>query len=204
VFHFPVSLKAEGVRVLDTWRAHGMRGTGSHDVMLEGVFIPDAIANAGVQRPAGKWHPFFHTVALVALPVFYSAYLGVAEAARDLALRMAGPKRQDPLIPLAIGDMENQLVTAQIAHASMVELVKSASPGPATTVAAAARRTILGNALIHTVEKAMAAVGGAGFYREAGLERAWRDIQAARYHPITERAQQRLTGRYLLGLDIDE
>ena len=60
-------LKSEGVKVLDTWKVLGMRGTGSHDILLDGVFVPDAAAK-GVRRPAGKWHPFMHTVALVALP----------------------------------------------------------------------------------------------------------------------------------------
>jgi acyl-CoA dehydrogenase len=47
-----VSLKAEGVKTLDTWKVLGMRGTGSHDIQLEGVFIPRR--RAGLRRPAGK------------------------------------------------------------------------------------------------------------------------------------------------------
>src|SRR5688572_19575766 len=43
VFHFPLPLEAEGVRVLDTWRTLGMRGTGSHDVEIANVFLPDAV-----------------------------------------------------------------------------------------------------------------------------------------------------------------
>jgi acyl-CoA dehydrogenase len=49
----------------------------------------------------------------------------------------------------------------------------------------------------------MEAGGGAGFYREAGLERLFRDVQASRFHPLPDKAQLRLTGRMLLGLDID-
>src|SRR5262249_59234734 len=130
--HLPLSLKTEGVRILDTWKVHGMRATGSQDVMLENVFVPDA-AMGGTRRAAGKWHPFMHAVALVALPVFYAAYLGVAESARDLALELAAPKKNDPNVPLIIGEMENQLITAQLAHASMVQLVLTEKPGPATT-----------------------------------------------------------------------
>jgi alkylation response protein AidB-like acyl-CoA dehydrogenase len=94
VIHFPVSLKADGVKVLDTWRVLGMRATGSQDIQLDSVFVPDA-AMGGVHRPAGRWHPFMHTVCLVALPVFYSAYLGVVDAARQAAIDMARRKRED-------------------------------------------------------------------------------------------------------------
>ena len=49
----------------------------------------------------------------------------------------------------------------------------------------------------------MKRLGGAGFYRDAGLERLFRDVQASRYHPAPDKTQLRLTGRALLGLDID-
>src|SRR5258708_36453440 len=98
VIHFPLSLKAEGVKILDTWRTLGMCGTGSNDVLLESVFVPDA-AMGGTRRPVGKWHPFMHAVTMVALPVFYAAYLGVAEAARDIAIKLCERKNDDPYLP---------------------------------------------------------------------------------------------------------
>src|SRR5262249_20583703 len=152
--------------------------------------VPDA-AMGGTRRPVGKWHPFMHTVAMVALPVFNAAYLGVAEAARDQALKLAAVKKNDPLLPFLVGEMENHLVTAQLAHASMVQMVLTEKPGPASTSAALARRTILASAVVRTVEKAMEVSGGAGFYRGAGVERAMRDVQGVRYHPIPEKPQTR-------------
>lgn len=202
VFHFPLPLKAEGVTILDTWKTLGMRGTGSHDVDIKEAFLPDAVMQ-GVRRPAGKWHPFMHTVALVALPVFYSAYVGVLDAAREIALTLGARKKEDSLVAITAGEMENQVVTAQMAHESMIALTASRKPGPETTVAMMCRRTILVNALIRGVEKALELGGGAGFYRSTGLERCFRDIQAARYHPMPEKAQTRLAGRFLLGLDLD-
>jgi acyl-CoA dehydrogenase len=180
-----------------------MRGTGSHDIEITDAFIPDA-AMAGVRRPVGKWHPFMHAVALVVLPVIYSVYVGVAEAARDRALQLAKRKKDDPLVAVLAGEMENQLVTAQVAHASMLQMTATGKPGPETTSAVLCRRTIVGNAVTATVQKALEVAGGPGFYRATGLERAFRDIQAARYHPLPEKAQTRLTGRVLLGLGIDD
>ena len=54
------------------------------------------------------------------------------------------------------------------------------------------------------VEKAMEIVGGAAFFRAAGLERLFRDVQGARFHRPQERSQLRFSGRMALGLDIDE
>ena len=202
VIHFPLPLKADGVTVLDTWRTLGMRGTGSHDVEIKNVFLPDAVMQ-GVRRPQGKWHPFMHTVVLAAVPIFYGAYVGVAEKARDIALGLAERRKQDPLVAVLAGELENQIVTAQLAHDSMIELTATAKPGPATTTAIMCRRTILVNAVTRAAEKALELGGGGGFYRSAGLERCFRDLQAARYHPIPEKPQTHLTGRFLFGLDFD-
>jgi len=202
VFHFPLSLKAEGVKILDTWRTLGMRGTGSHDVEITNAFLADA-AMQGVKRPVGKWHPFMHAVALVALPIFNGAYLGVAEQAKEIALGLAARRKDDPLTAVLAGELENQIVTAQIAHDSMIAMTAAAKPGPETTSAMMSRRTIFGNAILRAGEKALELGGGGGFYRAAGLDRCFRDLQGVRYHPLPEKGQTYLTGRVLLGLPIE-
>jgi acyl-CoA dehydrogenase len=202
VCHFPLPLPVDGFKILDTWRVLGMRGTGSTDVELKDVFIPDA-AMGGLKRAPGKWHPFVHLVGLSALPIVYAAYLGVAESAREIALGMAKKKKDDPHAPYLVGEMDNSLTTAQVVHASMVDLVRTAKPGPETTSAILARRTIVAQAILRTVDKALEVAGGAGFYRSSHLERLFRDVQASRYHPLQEKAQLRLSGRLALGLDID-
>jgi alkylation response protein AidB-like acyl-CoA dehydrogenase len=47
VLHFPVPMSAQGVTVLNDWRALGMRGTASHTVKLESVFVPDPPSLSG-------------------------------------------------------------------------------------------------------------------------------------------------------------
>jgi alkylation response protein AidB-like acyl-CoA dehydrogenase len=51
------------------------------------------------------------------------------------------------------------------------------------------------------VEKAMMVMGGSSFYRNAGLERAFRDVQGARFHPFQEHQQYEFSGRLALGMD---
>ena len=48
-------------------------------------------------------------------------------------------------------------------------------------------KTIAVKGAIQTVDKAIAAVGGAAYFRNLGLERCFRDVQAARFHPFQER-----------------
>jgi acyl-CoA dehydrogenase len=85
----------------------------------------------------------------------------------------------------------------------MVETAASNKPGPATASAIFSGRTLAGQNALRAVEKALEVAGGAGFYRDAGLERLFRDVQGARFHPLQEKPQHQFTGRLALGLDID-
>jgi alkylation response protein AidB-like acyl-CoA dehydrogenase len=201
VLHFAAPLKGEGVSIAPTWQTMGMRGTGSDDVVFDGAFIPDA-AIAG-KRPQGQWHMLFHIISMIAFALIYSAYLGVAEGARNRALELAKKRPQDPTLAQIVGEMENRLLAARLAHKRMVELAETGTPGPETTSEAMQLRTLAGQAAIDTVAKAMEVAGGAAFYRKTGLERAFRDVQAARFHPLQEKPQLDLTGRVALGWDID-
>ena len=64
-------------------------------------------------------------------------------------------------------------------------------------------RTVCGRAAVRAVELAMELSSGSGFYRRAGLERLFRDIQAARFHPLQRQPQHLYSGRLALGLDVD-
>jgi acyl-CoA dehydrogenase len=202
VLHVAVSLRAEGVAMQDTWHTLGMRATGSHDVVLDRVFVPDAAIS--VRRPAGRWVPFFHVLYAVAFPIIYSVYTGVAEAARDLAVREAGKKRDDPTVQTLTGEMETELAAARAALRDMFEASTTAPPGPDTTNRVMMGRTLVARGAIRTVEKAMEVTGGASFYRSLGLERLYRDVQGARFHPLPERQQALFSGRLALGLDVNE
>ncbi|MGH3778472.1 MAG: acyl-CoA dehydrogenase family protein [Pseudonocardiaceae bacterium] len=204
VLHFPVPLAADGVTVLDNWRTLGMRATGSHDVLLENVFVPEGAVS--LRRPKGQWHVFFNVVVAIALPLVMSVYVGVAEAASDLALSIARKKRDrglDPNLPYLIGEMDNTLVTAQLAVQAMVDLCDDYSFESTVQTANAVliRKTITANACIQAVEKAFEVVGGGAFFRSVGLERLLRDVHGAQFHPLQEKRQHLFTGRVALGLD---
>jgi alkylation response protein AidB-like acyl-CoA dehydrogenase len=201
VLHFGVPMNSPHVKVLDTWRTLGMRGTGSHDVMIDGHFVPEAAVAA--KRKSGEWHPLFHIISTIAFPLVYAVYLGVAESARDIALALA--KRREPtrhVVELA-GRMETELAAARLAHESMLSTVRRNAPSADTVNQVMIGRQLVQRHAIAAVELAMECAGGAGFYRANGLERRFRDIQAARYHPLQSGPQSEYAGAMALGLPVD-
>jgi alkylation response protein AidB-like acyl-CoA dehydrogenase len=199
VLHFPVPMSAQGVTVLNDWRALGMRGTASHTVKLDNVFVPEsAIA---LRRPRGAYHPLWNIVLTVAMPLIMSVYVGIAEKAAQLTIdHMRRKKDAKPHTPWLIGEMNNDLVAAEVQLDDMLRIANNLDFEAVDQNGhdILARKTNVANAAIRVVTKAMEIVGGEGFYRGFGLERLFRDVQAARYHPLPESEQMKFSGEYLL------
>ncbi len=201
VLHFGIPMNSPNVKVLDTWRTLGMRGTGSHDVQIDGYVVPEAAVPA--RRKAGEWNPLFQIIATIAFPLVYSVYLGVAESARDIALGIA--KRKSPgrhTVELA-GRMETELTGARLAQESMLAAVRLNAPSAVTVNQVMIGKQLVTRHALAAVELAMETAGGAGFYRAEGLERKFRDIQAARYHPLQSGPQAEYAGAMALGMPTD-
>lgn len=201
VLHFAVPFAAQGVSLADDWRALGMRASGSRTVILDRVFVPgDAIA---LRRPRGRFHPAWNVILTVAMPLIMSAYVGAAEAAAEIAQARAGKRPGDPTVPYLIGELTNALTIAQLALGDLVRLANDLDFAASLdlTSAVLVRKTIVAEHVLAAAEKALETAGGAGFYRDAGLERFLRDAHGAQFHPLSTKRQCRFTGRVALGLD---
>lgn len=196
VIHFGAPMKAAGIKIEDTWRTLGMRGTASNDVVIDDLFIADA--GVAFTRKAGEWHPVFQIIATTAFPLIYAVYLGVAESARDIAIDIAKDKPHSD-VSLA-GRMDVELRAAQIAHRWMMETVSRNAPSADSVNEIMIGRTLVARHAITAVELAMELAGGASFYRKSGLERRFRDVQGARFHPLQAGPQARFAGAMALGL----
>jgi len=199
VLHFTVPFGSEGLTVSDNWKAMGMRGTGSHTVKLERVFVPDsAIA---LDRPQGEFHPFWNVILTVAMPLIMSVYVGIAQKAADIAVEFAR-KQENPKPYLAslVGALNNELTTAVLNWRDMVRIANDLDFDPIDKNGheILTRKTNVATACIGVVGKAMEIAGGQGFYRNFGLERLFRDVQAAHYHPLQEKDQHAFCGEFLL------
>ncbi len=192
--HFVVS-PGDGVEIIETWDAMGMRSTGSHDIMLTDVQVPahymippsrPAHTN-GVRAPkANPWFPL--TISAV--------YVGVAEAALQAASRYACQR-----VPTALGKPIAELEGIQrrlgqanlLLHQARVHLYhtaelwdrfpdRRAELGPDIVVA---KYTATNNA-VAAVDHCMRVAGGASMSKSLPLERYYRDVRGGLSHPMND------------------
>ena len=143
----------------------------------------------------------WNVVLPTALPLITAAYVGLAEAAVELA-KTAAKRRGAELAPV-VGEMTNALTVAQLALADMVRMNDNHRFTPTLELADAilTRKAIAADAVKSTVELASELVGGPGFSRGHPMERIVRDVRAMHYHPLPVRRQQVFSGRLSLGCD---
>jgi acyl-CoA dehydrogenase len=205
VLNMAVPMAGEGVTVLDTWDAMGMRGTGSNDVELHEVFVPDERVLA--RRPHARLDPPLQVILSHAIPPISAVYLGVAEAARDHAVaRVTGTARaEDPTVQRQVGLMDSRLrVAAWALDGALAAVGEDPEPSMDTVVAVMAAKREVALAGAEVCDLALDVAGGAAYYRTLPLEQCVRDVRGARYHPFTPDESLVHAGLVSLGLPADE
>lgn len=203
VLNMAVPVASDGVRVLDNWDALGMRGTGSNDVELVDVFVPDERVLA--DRPYGVVDPPLQVIASIAMPIISAVYLGVAEAAFTAAVESAASKADDPIVQRQIGLMSTRLrIAAWALDAAVEQIGDDPQPSIDNVSAAMAAKREIALAGIEVCDLAMEVAGGSAFFKGSTIERCYRDIRAAKFHPFTPEATLVHAGRLALGLPVDE
>lgn len=205
VLNMAVPLAADGVKILDNWDTLGMRGTASNDVVIDDVFVPDERVLAN--RPYGVIDPPLQVIVSVAMPIISAVYLGVAEAAYAAALDSAlgSAKADDLLVQRQLGLMAHRLRVASWALDGALDAVGD-DPEPSVqrvdAVMTAKREIALAG--IEVCDLAMEVAGGPSFFKGSVIERCYRDIRAAKFHPFTPEQTLLHGGRLALGLPVEE
>lgn len=199
VLHFGVPMTADGVRIEKTWDTLGLRATGSHTVVLEEVFVPEAAVS--LERPADVWHPVWNVILGAAMPLILAAYVGIADAAVARALE-AAKGRTEPHVLQLLGEMLNAHTTAADAVDAMFRDADDLRFEATDSFAgrALSRKTVAADALIATVRLAIEATGGCGYTRSSDLERLYRDVHGVLFHPLPRARQTNFSARAALGL----
>lgn len=196
VGQFLVPAQAEGVRVIETWDHLGLRASGSHDVVLNGVMVPTD--HAVDIRPPDSWRGREAGRAAWNAALIGSVYTGVALAARDwlrdflrtrTPANLGAPLASLPRMQEAVGRIEAALLANRRLIAGLAADVDAERP--LEIVEIDLLKTIAADNAVAAVEQAVALCGNHALTRSNPLERHLRDVLCARIH--TPQADQALT-----------
>jgi len=199
VLNVAVPIGSPGVAVADNWDTLGMRGTASNDIVVEDVFVPDerVVAN----RPYGVVDPPLQVISEIAFPIISGVYLGVAEAAYQAAVAHAAPKADSVLVQRRLGLMRHKLRVASWAlDGALAAVGDDPAPSTETYLAVMSAKAEIVEAGVEVCDLAMDVAGGSAFFKGSVIERCYRDIRAAKFHPLTPEDTFVETGRHALGI----
>jgi indole-3-acetate monooxygenase len=213
-------LPAADASIVDTWYTLGMCGTGSHDVAVSDLFVPErhTAALAPLERPAKAYQgPLYRLtlwppVALLAPPA-----LGVGRAAIDDLLELARIKT-----PTFAGSTlrERQVVQRQVAEAEATlgagraflfqtfrENWEAAVQGAAITLDRKWKMqlatTHANRAAAKAVDLVHDAVGASGIRNQYRFQRYFRDAHTMTQHAASSASRYESCGALMLGVESD-
>ena len=202
-----VPLRQPGIEMVETWDTLGMRGTQSNDLVLNDVFVSDA--QIAARRTWGRNDPPLRNALIHFAPVVASVYWGIAAGARDEAVaavikrsERVGSVLADSAIQRQVGEIDARLQAAWWSLLGAVTEIGddyALDEQTANTVVIGKREVV--NAATAIVDMAMDLAGGGSYFRRSPIERAYRDVRAGKFHPLTPEKTLLHAGRLALGLD---
>lgn len=199
VGNFLIKRDKQGVRVDETWDSIAMRGSGSHDLVLENVHVDadDLVERIkpGRKKPAG-W--------LLHIP---ACYLGIARAAQAYAVQFAttyspnsitGTIADLPNIKQKLGEMELAVLESEHFLYSVARKWDENGDTIRQTMGpelGAVKLSVV-NKAIHIVDLAMRVVGARSLSKQNPLQRYYRDVRAGLHNPpMDDMTIMQLSGR---------
>ena len=183
--HFLLHKDLEGLSIEETWDVISMRGTGSHDLILDHVKVEDSML---VELPktarAGQMNGW-----MLHIP---ACYLGIAQAARDYAVHFAnhhapnslnGPISQLPNVQQHLGEIDLAIIQARHLIYSVAEAYDDESRRDLMINELGVVKHVVTNTAISIVDQAMRVVGARSLQRSNPLQRYYRDVRAGLHNP---------------------
>jgi alkylation response protein AidB-like acyl-CoA dehydrogenase len=203
-------------RIVDTWNVSGMRGTGSHDIVVDDVFVPEEHTfsaldtRARVTGPMNRMHGFD-----LAGCGFCCVGLGVARAALDAFVELAQSKiprsapgllRDRVMVQAQVGEAEALLRSGRALLFDVVEEMWNTVL--ARDLVTEGQRSDLRMAMTHAAQNAArathmvcVAAGTTSIFESSPLERYARDAEVVTRHNQLQFVNYEAVGRTLLGLE---
>ncbi|ALC90412.1 acyl-CoA dehydrogenase [Bacillus sp. FJAT-18017] len=182
---FLVPMNTPGVSIEETWDSISMRGTGSHDLVLQDVEVNDEqlVETASGNKAPNGW--------LLHIP---ACYLGIASAAQTYAISFAksyspnsinGTISEIPTVRQRIGEMELLLMQSRHFLYSVArkwdESNEETRSGMLPELNAAKMSVV--NTAQKIVDLAMRVVGASSLSQSNPLQRYYRDVRAGLHNP---------------------
>ncbi|RDW16107.1 acyl-CoA dehydrogenase [Oceanobacillus arenosus] len=186
VGNFLIKRGYEGVSVDETWDSIAMRGTGSHDLVLENVHVAkdDLVERITLgKKKATGW--------LLHIP---ACYLGIALAAQDYANKFArsyspnsisGTIADLPNVKQKMGEMELAILESKHFLYSVARKWDEGDNNIRQTMGpelGAVKLSVV-NKAVKVVDLAMRIVGARSLSRQNPLQRYYRDVRAGLHNP---------------------
>jgi alkylation response protein AidB-like acyl-CoA dehydrogenase len=209
---------ASEASVVDNWNTMGMRGTGSHDVSLENVIIPNsrAVPFQPLEKPGTAYEgTLYRLTTWPATAALAPPALGIARAAIeetiDLATKKAPAYTMKTLKDRAV--VQSQLARAEAKVASsraylydvFEQAWEEAGAGRPITMALKAKMQLAStNAVLESaaaVDLTHSIVGASGIREEHAFARHFRDIHVITQHAFINESKLESVGQIMLGLD---
>jgi alkylation response protein AidB-like acyl-CoA dehydrogenase len=203
-------------RIIDTWNVSGMRGTGSHDIEVEDLFVPEGHTFSALDRRARVTGPMnrLHGFDLAGCG-FCCVGLGVARAAIDEFVELAQVKvprgssellRDRPMVQARIGEAEALLRSGRALLFDTVQQMWDTVL--AKEFVTERQRSDLRLAMTHAAQNAAAAThvvcataGTTSIFNSSPLERYARDAEVVTRHNQLQFVNYEAVGRTMLGLE---
>ncbi len=209
-----MSIRKGSFEILDTWHVGGLRGTGSHDVVVKDVFVPREHALSPADPPSLD-HPIARVPILATISAGFAAQaIGVAQMALDTVLHQAKTKITPGPIPDLRDRVTSRVEFAELscaltaARAHLHRCVgdvwdKAVAESPITLedigdIYSAA--LVADQVSIRTVNTMYAIGGTTSIYAGCPLERARRDIHVMARHVVAQPIGLEDVGRVMFGL----
>lgn len=208
------------VTILDTWDTVGLKGTGSNDVELRDVFVPDERAGITAEvRTARPDSPLFRLPTSLRFPFpKVGVATGIATAALSSFAELAGTKqarlgrtklREQPDAQLAVAEAAALIGSGRAFAVEMLESVwefaKDDQPVPDEIHARTrlACTTSVANC-VRAVEILATAAGTTANLAKHPLQRQLADVRAVPQHFMVGGYHRLSAGRVLLGLEAED
>ena len=204
--------------IKDTWDVAGMRGSGSHNVVAEGAYVPERLVSVELMKtPSFYPNPVYRVPTALRLAYNKAAVaIGVARGAIDTFVDLAQDKipmlsvtttREKPIAQYRIGEAEAKL---RAARAFLMESMRSVEdelndglekPSPKATHIGRLACTYAANASMEVADSIHITAGTSGMRMHSPLERKLRDSHACATHRWVAHPLYEDLGKIFLGVE---